>query len=196
MPLFRRTENAKKSPSTRSFACEGPVPGGAPVLVRGDLLQLFGLDYLAVETGFPAVLAAGDAHQGGVVHARHLEVGLVLLVDVVLVDLDVHLADRAGRDDHVGAAIIGRLDDVLDQRLAGVAQTALTFSSDKRTMTRYRPGERRQAGQVRAHDPQPQGQRPGGGCEHALAGARGEADRVGGEAGGGVPVEYCGGVNR
>ena len=78
----------------------------------------------------------------------------------------------------------------------GVAQTALTFSSDKRTMARHRPVECREARQVRAHDAQPERQRPGGGCEHALAGARGEADRVGGEAGGGVPVEYCGGVNR
>ena len=114
---------------------------------------------------------------------------------MVLVDLDVHLADRAGRDDHVGAAVVGRLDDVLDQRLAGVAQTALTFSSDKRTMARHRPGERRQAGQVRAHDAQPEGQRPGGGRQHAPAGVRGEADQIGGEAGGSLPVEYCRGVN-
>jgi hypothetical protein len=40
------------------------------------------------------------------------------LVDLVLVDLDVRLAQRAGRDDHVGAVVVGRLDDVLDQRLA------------------------------------------------------------------------------
>jgi hypothetical protein len=40
---------------------------------------------------------------------RHVELGAVLLVDLVLIYLDVH---RTVRDDHVGAVVVGRLDDL------------------------------------------------------------------------------------
>jgi len=56
---------------------------------------------------------------------RRLELETAGCVDVVLIDLDVHLAHRAGGDDHVGPAVVGRLDDALDHLLgfsdAGVA---------------------------------------------------------------------------
>ena len=53
-----------------------------------------------------------------VIHHRHLELGVVGFVDVFLIDLDVHLAHRAGGDDHVGVVVVGGLDDVFDLRLA------------------------------------------------------------------------------
>ncbi len=73
--------------------------------------------------------------------------------------------------------------------------SAAAGDKNPRQRNRHRPGHRRTAHQVRADDPQPQGQRPGGGRQHAPAGACGEADSLGDQAGGGVQELYCGSVN-
>jgi len=83
-----------KGPFIRCHSCR--VYCLDTVLLRNDCFQLFGLDDLAVEACILATAAAGHNHQRRAVHDRYPEIGLVLLVDVVLVDLDNHLADRTG----------------------------------------------------------------------------------------------------
>ena len=62
-----------------------------------DVLQLLRLDDVAVEAGFLERAAVGDGEQLAVIDHRHVELGAVLPVDLGLVDLDVGLAQRAGR---------------------------------------------------------------------------------------------------
>ena len=70
---------------------------------------------LAIQAGVLFAAAIGDAHEGAVIQGWHLELGAILGVDLVLVNLYVHLAHRAGGDDHLGAAIIGGLDNIFYQ---------------------------------------------------------------------------------
>ena len=56
---------------------------------------------LAIQTGLLEVLAIGHGHEGGIVHHRHLELGLVGGVDLVLIDLHVHLTHGTVCDDHM-----------------------------------------------------------------------------------------------
>ncbi len=86
-------------------------------LFRRQLIQLLGLDDLPVEGRVFGVAAVGHGHEVGVIDHRHGKFGGVGGVDLVLVDLYVHLAHGAGGGDHIGAVVVGRLDDALDHFL-------------------------------------------------------------------------------
>ena len=74
-----------------------------------DVLQFLRLDDVAVEAGFLERAAVGDAQELAVVDHRHVELGALLPVDLGLVHLDIRLAQRAGRADHVSAVGVGYL---------------------------------------------------------------------------------------
>jgi hypothetical protein len=86
-------------------------------LALGYVFQLGRFNYLAIQTGLFDVLAIGYRHQRGVIHHRHFKLGLVLGIDLVLIHFHIHLTHRAGRHDHIGAAVIGGFDNLFNQGL-------------------------------------------------------------------------------
>jgi hypothetical protein len=72
---------------------------GGGGLLRRQLIELLGRDDLAVDGRILGGAAVGDSHQRRLADHGHPELGAVGGVDVVLVGLDVHLADGAGGDD-------------------------------------------------------------------------------------------------
>lgn len=69
---------------------------------------------MPVQTGFFQTATVGYRHQLRVMHHRHGQLGALLFIDLGLIHLDIGLAQLAGRNDHVGAMVVGGFDDVAD----------------------------------------------------------------------------------
>src|SRR5512141_2628691 len=94
------------------------APSGRARRRLGDRLQRGGRNELAVQAGVPCAPAVGHRHELAVIDYRHPQLRAVPPVDLLLVDLDVRLAERAGRHDHVRAVVVRRFDDRPDLGLA------------------------------------------------------------------------------
>ena len=97
---------------------------------------------MASFSGFDAEREAGEL---GEVHDRDLEVGAEGGVDARLVGLEVHLAQRAGRDHDVGALVGRRLEQLVAHAQGGVLlghhhHAAAALDLGRRSRRRRRPG--------------------------------------------------------
>lgn len=104
-------------------------------LFTGNVFKLFGLDDLAVETGFLGAATIGNRHQRRIIHDRHVELGFVLGIsgiDEKMAEGLVHFANMtrnlrgSGLEEgastrllvHTGKLIISGIDPVVACRCA------------------------------------------------------------------------------
>ena len=79
-----------------------------------DFFQFLRFNDLTVQSRLLGSAPVCNSHQLAVVGNWHVKVGFVGLVDLFLIDFNVHLTNRTGCDDHVCAMVISRFYNVLD----------------------------------------------------------------------------------